>query len=490
MSVARRGVMSPGRRTLGIRWHLLLGHLAVIWVALALLMLSLSRNLESTAFASRKAYLFAQAHLIASAVRARGGPRTARLSAIGGVPYQGRVLLLDGDGRVLEDSAADPDIMGKRLNLPEVTEALRGRESANTYYLPDGSFVMYAAVPSSWDSGGGVVFIAQDLKEVVSQHRSVMTMVITGGLLTSAAALVAAAVVSGFVAEPVRELARNAQRLAAGRLDVRVTPGGPQETRELGEAFNLMAEAVERMVGSHEQFLLAAAHELRSPLASLQVLVESMRMKTPSPEEFPGLLRDLESCVRVLVRISESFLDLLRAAREPSETREVPGSLLRDVVLEAFAARSSIVRGKMLSVEKAFRGVEGATVAMDPMLFRFVVSNLVDNAVKFTPAGGTVRVVLDAATGGPSGGGGTLLLEVADTGPGIPAEHIPRIFERFYRVDRARSRRTEGSGLGLAIAREACERSGGRIDVESRLGAGSTFRVTWPGVVVHTGTDR
>lgn len=483
-----RGAFSR-RRPLGMRWHLLLGYLLVIWVSLTLLMVSLSRILEATTIGSRRAYLYAQAHLIASAIRARGGPSVARLSAIGGVPLQGRVLVLDGGGRVLEDSAADPEMIGKVLGLPEVGEALRGRESANTYYLSDGSFVMYAAVPSSWDGRGGAVFIAQDLGDVVAQYRSIMTMVLTGGVLASAAALLVAVAISNLVAGPVLELARNARRVAAGRLDVRVEPRGPLETRMLGEAFNFMAGEVEKTIAGHEQFLVAAAHELRSPLASMSVLVESMKLKPPAPEELPELLEDLESGVRSLTRVSEGILDLLRVTAKPGETKECKGEDLVGIVDEVLAGRTALIKEKNLALDKDVRIPGEAWISLDPTLVRMVVSNLIDNALKFTPAGGHVRVTLirgPSQTGDPSRTL-DLLFEVSDTGPGIAREHIPRIFERFYRVDQARTRDAGGTGLGLAIVKEACDRSGGVVTVESEQGKGSTFRVTWKNVIRFEG---
>lgn len=493
-----RGVFPTGK-TLGMRWHLLLGYLLVIWITLALLTVSLSKILESAAIGSRRAYLYAQAHLIASAIRARGGPAVARLSAIGGIPLQGRVLVLDGSGRVLEDSAADPDMLGKVLGLPEVKEALQGKESSNTYYLPDGSFVMYVAVPSSWDQQGGALFIAQDLGDVVAQYRGIMTMVLTAGVVASLVALVAAWAISNLVAGPVLELARSARRVAAGRLDVRVDPKGPLETRTLGEAFNFMTEEVQRTIAGHEQFLVAAAHELRSPLASMSVLVESMKMKLPAPEELPELLEDLESGVKSLSRVSEGILDLLRVRARPTEAKKCKGKDLVAIIDEALADRNSLIKEKNLAVDKEVRIPDDAPVDLDPVLVRLVVSNLIDNALKFTPAGGSVKVALVAERWSLSGerkflqgdemaGAGLsqrcgLVFEVADTGPGIAPEHVPRIFERFYRIDQSRQRATGGTGLGLAIVKEACDKSGGIVTVESQRGKGSTFRVTWRNVI-------
>ena len=120
---------------------------------------------------------------------------------------------------------------------------------------------------------------------------------------------------------------------------------------------------------------------------------------------------------------------------------------------------------------------DNACVSMSPVILRLVASNLVDNALKFTETGGSVEVSVAVH-------GDDFTLTVSDTGVGIPEAEIPRIFERFYRVDRARQRSTGGAGLGLAIVKEAAERSGGSVKVTSQVGKGSTFTVTWPGAVV------
>ena len=498
---------SGGPVRLSARFHLAFTYLVIIWVTLGLLMVFLSQYLETSAVGSRLSYLYAQAHLLVSAVEAKGRPQWGVMREIGGIPTKGRVLLLDSAGRVLDDSAADDQYRGKDLRgIAEVSAALSGQQMANTYYLSRDLFVAYVAVPAVWgpaDGAGpntgnaagptgtaatgdlpGAVFITQDLGDIVAQHQSTMRVVLWGGVVASLLALVVAWGLSSVILGPVLELSGIARRMAFGRLDLRVTPRGPKETRDLAESFNYMASGIEKTMAAHEEFLLAAAHELRSPLAAMNATVESMEIQNPRPDELPGFFRDMRGELTRIIHTTEEILDLLRTTSESQVEKEMVDGA--EVVRQLVESRKKVAQER--SVKMEYRGGGdgdgrlgggGRIILASPAILRLVAGNLLDNALKFTGAGGSVVVeatVVDR----------DFVLKVADTGPGIPASELPRIFERFYRVDRARRKSTGGAGLGLAIVKEACERSGGRVSVDSEEGKGSTFTVVWPGAGIES----
>jgi two-component system OmpR family sensor kinase len=473
--------------------------LVIIWITLGVLMLYLSHYLETTAVGSRLSYLYAQAHVLASATQAAGGPRWGVLWEIGGVPARGRVLLIDGSGKVVDDSAAAQEMRGRDTrDVAEVAAALAGKQEGNTYYLYDGLFTAYVAVPAEWEGAGGTgsggggpggsspgasgpvasgaVFITQDLSDIVSQYREIMGAVLLGGAVASVLSLIVAWGLSSVVLGPVLELSAVARRMASGRLDLRVVPKGPRESRDLAESFNYMASGIEKTMEAHEQFLIAAAHELRSPLAAMRAVVESMEIKKPELDELPGFFSDMRGELERIIHTTEEILDLLRAKSLPKDEKADAAAVVSSVVEE----RKAAARAKGVSLE--FRG-EGGLVSANPVILRLVASNLLDNALKFTGAGGSVLVTVSVR-------GDDFALHVSDTGVGIPEAELPRVFERFYRVDKARQRSTGGAGLGLAIVKEAAERSGGRVEVVSEVGKGSTFSVTWPGVTSLLPTER
>jgi signal transduction histidine kinase len=483
-------VSEPRTKGRSARFHLALTYLLIIWISLGVLMAFLSHYLETSAIGSRMSYLYAQAHLLASAADSRGGPYWGALWDIGGTPARGRVMLVESSGTVADDSARDSEFRGRDLStIPEIAGALAGSQAANTYYLPDGTFAAYVAVPASW----GAVFITQDLGDIVAQYRDIMGAVLVSGIAASVLSLAVAWGLSSVVLGPILELSAIARRMASGRLELRAKPKGPRETRDLAESFNYMASGIEKTMEAHEQFLTAAAHELRSPLAAISATVESMQIQEPEPDELPGLLSDLSGEITRLAHTAEEILDLLRAkGRLENEMCDAVG-LVRELV----ESRRAAAEAKSISLRfscgegvapvheadgnPAASGSGGArseTVSISPVLLRLVAGNLLDNALKFTGTGGTVEVETSMR-------GSDFILRVRDTGPGIPESEIPRIFERFYRVDRARRRSTGGAGLGLSIVKEACDRSGGTIRVFSEVGKGTEFEVTWHAVVTQ-----
>lgn len=505
------GLSGKAPRRLSARFHLAITYLIIIWVTLALLMAFLSQYLSSSNVASRLSYLYAQAHLLASAVEASGGPAWGVMRGIGGIPASGRVLLIDSAGRVLDDSASDHQFQGKDLRgVAEASAAISGQQMANTYYLEDRMFTAYVAVPAEWSTAGaargGAVFISQDLSDIVASQRSIMRAVLLGGAGASVLALVVAWGLSSVVLGPMLELSGIARRMALGRLDLRATPRGPKETRDLAESFNYMASGIEKTMSAHEEFLLAAAHELRSPLAAMSATVESMEIRDPAPDELPGFFQDMRGELTRIIHTTEEILELLRTSHESQV--QVEKVVLDGVgyIRELVESQRKAAEDKSVTLE--FRTMCGpkcattrwqpdapcvdaaaadplpgstggfdvdpsaGTIVASPTILRLVVGNLLDNALKYTSAGGSVTVEARLE-------GRDFVLKVADTGKGIPPSELPRVFDRFYRVDRARQKSTGGAGLGLAIVKEACERSGGAVSVESEEGKGSTFAVVW-----------
>jgi two-component system phosphate regulon sensor histidine kinase PhoR len=229
-----------------------------------------------------------------------------------------------------------------------------------------------------------------------------------------------------------------------------------------------------RLERIRRDFVANASHELRTPLTSIRGFVEALEdgaLHEPrTAERFLGKIHTHADRMAALV---EDLLELsrLEAGERPPQWEEVlPGEIAADVV----ASFSGMAERK--PVELARTGETAPVVVTDAERLRRILENLVDNAIKYTPAGG--RVVVTARAGVDDGA----VLEVSDNGPGIAGEHLPRIFERFYRVDKARSRELGGTGLGLAIVKHLAEGMGARVTVESEVGRGTRFSVVLPSV--------
>jgi two-component system phosphate regulon sensor histidine kinase PhoR len=216
-------------------------------------------------------------------------------------------------------------------------------------------------------------------------------------------------------------------------------------------------------------FVANASHELKTPVAAVRVLAETLL--TALPDDPDAGRRFAERIGREAERLDALVRDLLDLSRVERGTLDVePVDLvgLAKEVVGGYADRAEERRIKLRSELQPNVAMRG-----DRAQLGLLLSNLVDNAVRYTPARGTVCVRLDA-------GESRAVLQVTDTGEGIPESELPRVFERFYRVDKARARQTGGTGLGLAIVRHVAESHGGAVKVDSELGRGTTFTVTLP----------
>ena len=306
--------------------------------------------------------------------------------------------------------------------------------------------------------------------------------------LTSLGAMVLAIVVSSLLARrftaPLRRLTEAARALAEGDLDRRVPADrartGATEITELSRQFNAMAAQVQETVDvivrdrdRSREFLADVSHELRTPLAALRTFNELLQEK--AGEDMAARAEFLESSAQQIERLDWLAQNLLELSKLDSGLvrLDLRPDDLRATVLSAVEQAEAAARRRGVSLTTELPE-ETIVVRHDPPRIGQMVSNLVGNALKFTPRGGSVQVTL-----GPHRQGGARI-QVIDTGVGIDATELPHIFDRFYRGARASEARSSGSGLGLAIVRSIVEMHGGRIAVESRVGAGSTFTVTLP----------
>jgi signal transduction histidine kinase len=289
------------------------------------------------------------------------------------------------------------------------------------------------------------------------------------GALASMIALMMARWLARGMTKPLRDMATAARRMETGDYSVRVQTASRDEVGQLALAFNRMSGELELLEQSRRDLVANVSHELKTPITAIRAHLENLLDGVEQPD--PSTLQVMLSQSERLGRLVEQLLDLskLESGEVPLQKEEVPlASLVRQVISEIGVARSD--RGVTVgeAIPDGLPAVEADRERVHQVLF-----NLVDNAVRFTPPGGAVTVSADRHNG-------SVEVSVADTGVGIAPQDLPRLFERFYRVDQARSREDGGTGIGLAIARSVVEAHGGHIHAESELGKGSTFTFDLP----------
>jgi len=362
------------------------------------------------------------------------------------------IILTAANGTVIADSQEtllgqyyNPDSPGSNLTMPWSTEIL-----GKVYIISDPEADPYVAP-------------FRRLSESINRS------LLLGGAVAIGIALLLTFVLSRRMSSPIGVLAEAARRLGRGDLSQRVQFQGKGEVGELAQAFNSMADDLEHAEQLRRNLVADVAHELRTPLSNIQGYLEAIRDRVMKANV--ATIRSLNEETALLSRLVDELQELSLA--EAGKLKLVyQAEDIANLVKQAVNSWQPKVAAKEISLSLDLpRNLP--PVNIDRQRVNEVLHNLLENAVAYTHKGGTINVA--AMTQGD-----WVEISVSDTGEGIPAEDLPNIFERFYRVDRSRARATGGSGLGLTIARRLVEAHGGQITVQSELGKGSSFSFTLP----------
>ena len=361
-----------------------------------------------------------------------------------------RIVLADEGGQVVADSE----------------KGLIGQTVAQDWAKP-AALIVHRGVPV------GAIYIdplgqgADPRREafLVSVNRALLLAAVVAGL----AAVLLTLGLSRRILGPIEALTAAARRMEKGDLSQRVEVKSKDEIGELARAFNAMADGLARLEELRRNMVTDVAHELRTPLSNIRGYLEALRdgVVEPNRQIIDSLYEEAMLLNRLVDDLQE--LALAEAGQLRLERRPVALADVADRAVEAIRPRAA-ARGIALQVNLP---EDLPLVDIDPQRVGQVLGNLLSNALTYTPSGG--EVVVGARTRESE-----VEVSVSDTGEGIPTEDLPYIFERFYRVDKSRSRATGGTGLGLAIVKQLVEAHGGRIEVESEVGRGTRFTFTLP----------
>ena len=388
------------------------------------------------------------------------------------------VQVIDDRGRVL---AASSNLRGGQLpvELEVIQQGLAGRSTTTNMSVGGGDRVRVATTPVIVQGKVvGLVQVGQSLHTLDDITQQVRLLLAAGLILAVSLAGLMGWLVASSALRPVGAMATAARGiLSAQDLSRRIPVGDPRD--ELGMvagAFNAMLSRLQASFQSQQQFVADSSHELRTPLTVIRGNADLLQ-RTGS---VPGQAESLDAIQRETERMAAMIDDLLLLAQldaPPAAERQLVD--LDAILADIYRTLQPVAAGHVLCLGT----VEPLQVLGHADQLRRMALNLAENALKYTPAGGKVILSCQASAPPPHPGarpGDHAALSVSDDGPGIPPEHLPHIFERFYRVDRARSRAAGGTGLGLAIVKGIAESHDGWVTVDSRPGAGTVFTVWLP----------
>ena len=381
-----------------------------------------------------------------------------------------------GSNVYIEAIQQNGQIARKSFNLQQFSEVLDkgGLEWADSRHQPitrnvltGGARLRVLTVPLLVDDQLAGYLQVGALRDPVDNALGLLLVVlIVGGLGAIVASSIVGRLLAAQALRPMDTITQTALAISrADDLDKRIPQVGPQdEVGRLAQTFNIMLDRLERLFRAQQRFIADISHELRTPLTTIRGNVDLMRrMDCLDRPSLDAIQAESDRVIRLVGDL------LLLAQADAGQTIRREKVELDTVMLEVFRQTRPLAEG----IELIIGEEDQAVILGDADRIKQLMINLVDNAIKYTPQGGRVTLGLRHTER-------EAVLTVADTGMGIPAEDLAHIFERFYRVDKARSRTAGGTGLGLSIVQWIAQAHGGRIDVQSEIGKGTTFTVRLP----------
>lgn len=380
-----------------------------------------------------------------------------------------RIIITDHNGVAVYDSNEADPATGKHIILPEITKAMEGNDVFSWSYH-DGIMQSYAATPvMSYGTLLGCVYMMEYDTEQGALIDSLQRNILWITLVLEFAVIIFSLAFSSVFSSRLRKIMTSMRTIRSGDYSHKVDMGGHDELTVLGDEFNDLIKRLQISESKRSQFVSDASHELKTPLASIKLLTDSILQNDMDPETVHEFVEDIGNEADRLNRMSQKLLSLSRIESQADSDCEIIN--IAPTIQRVVRMLSVIAEENQVTITQNLTN-DCPILVLEDDLYQ-IIFNLVENGIKYNVPGGSLMISLHRQ-------GDNAVLVVNDSGVGIPEEALSHIFERFYRVDKARSRKSGGSGLGLSIVRSMVERNRGEIHVESTVGKGSKFTVSFP----------
>ena len=380
-----------------------------------------------------------------------------------------RALVIDLDGKVLLDSY--DALLNTSVDNYEIKEALSGNKTSNIYMYND-DYLLYAAVPIiDRDNIVGATFMSIEANHIfddINRFMEKLFIIFTTAIIVS---IFISILFADIISKPIERLTDSVKTITLGKYDAKVEILGSDEIGELGKAFNIMTTKLFQVEERRKKFVSNVSHELRTPMTSMKIVSDTL-LSAPSWDEsiYREFMHDINVEIDRLNKIIDSLLYLVRVEKDELEL-DYSMTYVNYLLEWVIKTLNPIATSKQITL--SLNATNKIQIQLDQEKIQQCLLNIIGNAVKYTPEHGSVSVDLEENRE-------QIIIRVSDTGIGIPEKDLPFIFDRFYRVDEARARKTGGTGLGLAISQQIIQLHQGNISVTSELGMGTQVSITLP----------
>ena len=448
-------------------------YIALTVLAMLFLNIFCSRTSQTMFYRSKHSAMLDKVLLVSAAVGEQeilnADTALAAIDSLGRLNVT-RLIITDDSGRTVCDTMGSGDEPNFCL-FPEVVQALRGNDVVTINYH-DGIMVTRAAAPIlSYNNLMGCAYLLEYDTAQGQLIRNLQHSILTITMILNLVVILFTVLSAGAFTKRLRRIMASMRIIREGNYTHKVRMGGHDELTVLGNEFNGLTEKLQQSEEQRRQFVSDASHELKTPLASIKLLSDSILQNEMDVDTVREFVADIGDEADRLTRMSEKLLSLTRF--HPDEGSDCEITYFRPAIAKVERMLSTIA--DMACVKLITEIVmDSSILILEDDLYQ-IIFNLVENGIKYNVPDGTITVRLTRQ-------GDNAVLTVSDTGMGIPPESLDKIFDRFYRVDKARSRQSGGSGLGLAIVRDMVERNRGTITVTSSdtPPTGTTFTLVFP----------
>lgn len=456
----------------------MLTYIPVILITLLLMTIYVSGTLTKNLYENERVNLFAKANIISELTSLNSELKSDedamknvnRILSGTGI----RSIMVNPACKVIMDTGEDSNLTGKIFLRDILKTAFDGEQASSVTENDQGVHLLAVAVPIKF--GGkiiGAAYLFETVENIDKMIGSVKMSLSVFSILISVLVGMLSFGMSYIVTSPIDEVTKTAKAISKGDFSQKLTVKGYHELVQMAETINFMSTELEHLNDNRRKFVSDASHELKTPLATIKLICDSIvSTENPDPAMIQDFLGDLSDEVDRLTRIVERLLTLTKMDSSGNEPQFTPVDFT--VMLNAITKKlTAVASSKNIVLYSDWGDTSLEPLNLDYDKIWEAIYNIIDNAIKYSPEGGFVKVSLELENE-------QIIIKVADNGPGILDAEKDKIFQRFYRLDDSRARDTGGTGLGLAIAKEAVILHSGSISVESTEGMGSTFIIRLP----------